>query len=71
MSWKVEYTDEFEGWWAGLDEDEQERVTAAVEILEEHGPTLGRPLVGTISRSRHPNLKELIQDVSPVMISRM
>ncbi|MDP9409674.1 MAG: type II toxin-antitoxin system RelE/ParE family toxin [Actinomycetota bacterium] len=68
MTWEVEYTDEFEDWWGGLDEDEQERVTAAVEVLEEHGPALGRPLVGTISRSRHPNMKELIPPAEHIRI---
>lgn len=51
MSWDVEYTDEFEAWWDGLDEDDQERITAAVETLEEHGPNLKRPLVGERSTS--------------------
>lgn len=30
-----------------------------LQVLEERGPGLGRPLVDTISGSRHPNLKEL------------
>jgi hypothetical protein len=32
---------------------------AAVEMLEAHGPALGRPLVETITSSRHHNMKEL------------
>jgi hypothetical protein len=36
-----------------------ERVTAAVELLEQGGPALGRPLVDTLKGSRHPNMKEL------------
>ena len=32
---------------------------AAVELLIEHGPQLGRPLVDTVAGSRHKNLKEL------------
>jgi hypothetical protein len=59
MSWEVEYTDEFEVWWNGLGEDEQEAIVAAVEVLGQRGPTLGRPLVDTIQHSRHPNMKEL------------
>jgi hypothetical protein len=59
MSWEVEYTDEFEVWWNGLDEDEQEAIVAAVEVLGRRGPTLGRPLVDTIQHSRHQNMKEL------------
>jgi len=34
-------------------------VTAAVELLEQGGPALGRPLVDTLKGSRHPNMKEL------------
>ncbi len=57
--WEVEYTDTFGAWWDELTEDEQERVTAAVELLEQGGPALGRPLVDTLKGSRHPNMKEL------------
>jgi hypothetical protein len=46
-------------WWDQLTPDEQERVTAAVELLEQGGPALGRPLVDTLKGSRHPNMKEL------------
>ncbi len=32
---------------------------AAIELLEQHGPTLGRPAVDRIEGSRHHNMKEL------------
>lgn len=32
---------------------------AAVELLAERGPQLGRPLVDTVVGSRHKNMKEL------------
>lgn len=32
---------------------------AALEILREFGPQLGRPLVDTVTASRHKNMKEL------------
>ena len=32
---------------------------AAVDVLSEHGPTLGRPLVDTLTGSKIANLKEL------------
>ena len=32
---------------------------AAIEMLEERGPQLGRPLVDTVTASRHKNMKEL------------
>jgi len=57
--WEVEYTDEFEVWWGQLSEDDQDRIRATVEILEEAGPVLGRPLVDTLEGSRLPNMKEL------------
>jgi hypothetical protein len=57
--WSVEYTDQFESWWGELSDDEQERLTAAVELLEQHGPSLGRPIVDSLVGSRHPNVKEL------------
>jgi hypothetical protein len=59
MAWEVEYTDQFGEWFTGLDEDEQESVVIAVEVLQERGPGLGRPLVDTIKTSRHANMKEL------------
>lgn len=37
MAWDVEYTDEFETWWVGLDEEEQIDIDAAVSLLEEKG----------------------------------
>lgn len=57
--WEVEYTDQFESWWDELNDGEQERITAAVELLEQHGPSLGRPIVDTLEGSRHSNMKEL------------
>ncbi|MEX0992925.1 MAG: type II toxin-antitoxin system RelE/ParE family toxin [Solirubrobacterales bacterium] len=59
MAWEVEYTDEFESWWDGLTVAEQKTIDAAVRILQSRGPVLGRPLVDTISGSRHANMKEL------------
>jgi hypothetical protein len=59
MAWDFEYTDEFEHWWASLTDDEQADISASVELLELHGPRLGRPHVDTIKGSRHANMKEL------------
>ena len=59
MAWDVEYTDQFGDWFWGLDEVAQDTVVAAVEILAERGPGLGRPLVDTIKGSRHANMKGL------------
>jgi hypothetical protein len=59
MAWEVEYTDQFGQWYRKLDERSRDRVVAAVEILEELGPGLGRPFVDTVKGSRHANMKEL------------
>ena len=59
MAWEVEYTDQFGQWYGELDERSQDRVVAAVEILEEQGPGLGRPFADTVKDSRHANMKEL------------
>ena len=59
MTWKVEYTDQFEAWWDELAVDEQASIDAAVDALMREGPALGRPWVDTIHSSRHPNMKEL------------
>lgn len=34
-------------------------VTAAIQVLETHGPSFGRPLVDSVKGSRHHNMKEL------------
>jgi hypothetical protein len=59
LAWVVEYTDEFGAWWESLTEREQEAIDAAVELLEERGPALARPLADNVHQSRHPNMKEL------------
>lgn len=59
MGWEVEYTDQFGDWFEELDGRQQNSLVIAVEILQEQGPGLGRPLVDTIKDSRHANMKEL------------
>ena len=57
--WEVEYTNEFEDWWMSLTQAQQEALDDRVMLLAERGPHLGRPVVGKITGSRHPNMKEL------------
>src|SRR5216683_7993059 len=59
MLWEVEYTDEFEQWWAGLSEAEQESVAASVGLLEQFGPQLPFPHSSGMERSRHGHMREL------------
>lgn len=47
------------GWLASLDDESREQVVAAIELLEDRGPQLGRPIVDTVTASRHRNMKEL------------
>lgn len=56
--WEVE-TSLVRKWLLSLDERSYELVVAALELLEEIGPGLGRPLVDTVAGSRHRNMKEL------------
>ncbi len=58
--WDVEVTDQFDQWYGGLTEDEQDAVNAAVDLLSERGPSLRRPVVGQIVGSPIKKLKELI-----------
>ena len=41
MEWEVEFTEEFELWWDGLDEQEQNDVNAAIVLLRRRGVGLG------------------------------
>ena len=59
MTWEVEATDQFVEWWRGLSPDQKAAVTDRVDMLEERGPDLGRPIVERIHTSRHQNMKEL------------
>ena len=58
MSWEVELTTEFEEWYRSLDQADQERIVAVVQVLRDRGPGLGRPLVDSVKGSAFP-IKEL------------
>jgi hypothetical protein len=57
-SWRVE-VDLVDAWLLSLDENSYEQVIAALELLAERGPSLGRPVVDSVVGSRHKNMKEL------------
>jgi hypothetical protein len=59
MTWNVEGTREFERWYRGLAEAEQDDVAAVVDLLEEHGPRLGYPHTSGIEASQHSHMREL------------
>lgn len=46
-------------WLRELDQKSYEQVVAAMELLSERGPNLGRPLVDSVAGSQFKNMKEL------------
>ena len=59
MPWSVDFHPACGDWAMGLEQDDAEALLAAVRVLRDAGPTLGRPLVDTVAGSRHSNMKEL------------
>lgn len=64
MTWTVLFHDAFDREFNDLPEDVQDEVLAHARLLEEFGPTLGRPRVDTLKGSRHANMKELRFDAA-------
>jgi hypothetical protein len=50
---------ECEAWADKLEQADTEALLAAIRVVRDQGPTLGRPLVDTVQGSRHSNMKEL------------
>lgn len=59
MKCQVVKSSEFEAWWRGLREGEQNSVTAAVTRLQREGVTLGHPRSSEVKSSTHGNMREL------------
>ena len=59
MRWEIELTDEAVGWYEALSTKDQRSIAAAIDLLAEHGPGLGRPAVDSVKGSRHAGMKEL------------
>ncbi len=57
--WTVEFHPACEKWADRLGQNDKEALLAAVWVLRDAGPNLGRPLVDTVKGSRHTNMKEL------------
>lgn len=58
MAWDVEYTDEFETWWVGLEEEEQIVIDAAVGLLEEKGPHLPYPYSSDVKGAKYGTITQ-------------
>lgn len=62
MAWTIILLSEVRAWYDALtesDPDTADSVASAIDLLEERGPQLGRPLVDTLEGTALPNLKEL------------
>lgn len=59
MFWDVILLEEVEAWYFSLDDEAMAAVTGAVDLLELMGPTLGRPTVDKVKRSKFHSMKEL------------
>src|SRR5688572_995933 len=59
MKWVVNQIPAFEKWFEELPEGLQDEIDTKVHVLEDFGPSLGRPLVDTVEDSAHSNMKEL------------
>lgn len=57
--WDVEATEAFEEWWLTITEQEQDDVTAQVELLGERGPKLPFPYSSGIEGSKFSHMREL------------
>ena len=59
VRWTVRFHEEFDPEFDRLTEAVQDELLARSKVLEQFGPTLGRPHVDTLNGSRHANMKEL------------
>jgi hypothetical protein len=59
IRWSVEFHPKCEIWADELEQADAEALLAAIRVLRDEGPALGRPLADTVEASRHPNMKEL------------
>ncbi len=57
--WEVLTTDRFDQWFTGLNDTTRQDVLAALLVLKDQGPMLGRPYADTLYDSGHSNMKEL------------
>jgi hypothetical protein len=57
--WEVELTDQATEWLLSLSQADRTAMAGAIDLLEQHGPNLGRPIVDSLKGARHHNMKEL------------
>lgn len=69
MLWVVDFDPEFAKEFSELEAEVREAILSDAELLMVHGPTLGRPTVGTLTsdkKDKIKNLKELRPTVNKV-----
>jgi len=59
MAWVVIFHEKFDAELMELPRNVRTALLAKAQLLEEFGPQLGRPHVGTLKGSKHANMKEL------------
>lgn len=59
MAWTVRFHDAFEEEFAELEQEVQDELLATAKLLQDYGPTLGRPHADTLKGSSYANMKEL------------
>ena len=59
MAWQVEFHPAFVREFEGHSIAVRKALLSQISILKVEGPNLGRPLVDTLYRSKHSNMKEL------------
>jgi len=59
MVWAVQSVVEFERWFLNLESAIRVEIAAKISLLQQVGPTLGRPHADTLKGSAYPNMKEL------------
>jgi hypothetical protein len=59
VAWTVLFHGAFDTEFKRLSEAVQDEVLAHAKLLEQFGPTIGRPRVDTLKGSKHANMKEL------------
>ncbi len=64
MEWVVEFYEDFKLEFDEFDVEVKRELLARLTRLQERGPELKRPYVGTLSGSNYPNMKELRFDAA-------
>ena len=59
MAWKVVFHPDFEPEFARMPQAAREGLAAAIGLIGDLGPQLGRPTVDTLAGSAFPNMKEI------------